>query len=86
MANHVLVDFQLATTSSRPAATTCTSRSPARASTARRRRTPRSAGPPFFLDNLADGSYTVKLDLLGADGKNVPGSWNSTTRSITIAH
>ena len=29
-------------------------------------------GPPFYLDNLQDGSYTVKLDLLGADGKPCP--------------
>jgi hypothetical protein len=43
-------------------------------------------GPPFYLDNLQDGSYTVKLDLLGGDGKPVPGSWNSTTRTITISH
>ena len=43
-------------------------------------------GPPYYLDNLRDGSYTVKLDLLGADGQAVPGSWSSTTRSITIAH
>jgi hypothetical protein len=31
-------------------------------------------GPPFYLDNLQDGSYSVKLDLLGADGKPLPGS------------
>ena len=43
-------------------------------------------GAPFYLDNLVDGSYTVKLDLLGADGKGIPGSWNSTTRTITVAH
>jgi hypothetical protein len=43
-------------------------------------------GAPFYLDGVTDGSYTVKLDLLGADGKGVPGSWNSTTRSITVTH
>ena len=43
-------------------------------------------GAPYYLDNLTDGSYTVKLDLLGADGKNLPGSWSSSTRSITLAH
>jgi hypothetical protein len=43
-------------------------------------------GPPFYLDNLRDGSYSVKLDLLDKDGKQPPGSWNSTTRSITVAH
>jgi hypothetical protein len=43
-------------------------------------------GAPFYLDGVTDGSYTVKLDLLGADGKGVPGSWNSTTRTITVTH
>jgi len=43
-------------------------------------------GPPFYLDNLRDGSYSVKLDLLGADGKPVPGSWSSTSRTINVAH
>jgi hypothetical protein len=42
-------------------------------------------GPPFYLDNLQDGSYSVKLDLLGGDGKPLPGSWNSVARSINIA-
>jgi hypothetical protein len=44
-----------------------------------------SFGPPFHLDNLQDGAYSVKLELLGADGKPVPGSWNSNTRSFTVA-
>jgi hypothetical protein len=43
-------------------------------------------GAPFYLDNLLDGSYSVKLELLGGDGKVLAGTWNSTTRSITIAH
>jgi hypothetical protein len=43
-------------------------------------------GPPYYLDNLQDGSYSVKLELQGADGKVLPGSWNSNTRSFTIAH
>jgi hypothetical protein len=42
-------------------------------------------GPPYFLDNLQNGIYTVKLDLMnGADP--VPGPWNSTVRSIRIDH
>jgi hypothetical protein len=43
-------------------------------------------GPPFYLDNLQDGSYEVKLELLGSDGKALPGSWNTTTRKITVTH
>jgi hypothetical protein len=45
-----------------------------------------SWGAPYYLDNLQNGSYTVKLDLLDKDGKAVPGPWNSTTRTISIAH
>lgn len=44
-------------------------------------------GPPYFLDNLQDGTYTVKLELMsgsGADMKLIPGPWNSTTRTIRI--
>ena len=46
-------------------------------------------GPPYFLDNLQDGIYTVKLELMsgsGADMKLIPGAWNSTVRSIRIDH
>lgn len=46
-------------------------------------------GPPYFLDNLQDGAYQVKLELMsgaGADMKVVPGAWNSTTRTIHIDH
>jgi hypothetical protein len=44
-------------------------------------------GPPYFLDNLQNGTYTVKLELMsgsGADMKLIPGAWNSTTRTIKI--
>jgi hypothetical protein len=43
-------------------------------------------GPPFYLDNLQDGSYEVKLELLASDGKVLPGAWNTTTRKITVTH
>jgi hypothetical protein len=45
-------------------------------------------GPPYFLDNLQNGTYTVKLELMsgGADMKVIPGAWNSTTRTIRIDH
>ena len=46
-------------------------------------------GPPYFLDNLQNGTYTVKLELMsgsGADMKLIPGPWNSTTRTIRIDH
>jgi len=84
-ANHVLVDFQLANdklapggdhvhiTVTGPGADNLTADATA-------------FGAPYFLENLQDGSYTVKLDLLGPDGKAIPGSWSSITRNINIAH
>ena len=41
-------------------------------------------GPPYFLDNLQDGTYTVKTELMDGENKLIPGAWNSTTRTITI--
>jgi hypothetical protein len=85
MASHVLIDFQLANeklaqggdhvhvTVSGPGADNLTADAT-------------SFGPPFFLDNLQDGTYQVKLELLGGDGKAVAGPWSSVTRSINIAH
>jgi hypothetical protein len=43
-------------------------------------------GTPYYLENLLDGSYSVKLDLVGSDGKVLPGPWNSTTREFSISH
>ncbi len=43
-------------------------------------------GAPLYLDNLQNGAYTVKADLLGPDGQPVAGPWNSTTREIKIDH
>lgn len=86
MANHVLIDFQLvgdklaADKDHVHIAVTGPGIDGEKAADAT------TFGPPFYLDNLQDGSYSVKLDLLGADGKVLPGSWNSNTRSFTIAH
>jgi hypothetical protein len=41
-------------------------------------------GPPYYLDNLQNGQYTVKCELMGGDMKVLAGPWNSTTRTITI--
>jgi hypothetical protein len=43
-------------------------------------------GAPFYLKNLQNGAYIVKLDLLDKDNKSIPGPWNSTTRTIKINH
>ncbi len=86
MANHVLVDFQIANT------TLAADKNHVHiAVTGPGIEGDKSAdatkfGPPFYLDNLQDGSYSVKLELLGGDGKALPGPWNSTTHSFTVAH
>ncbi len=41
-------------------------------------------GPPFYLDNLHAGTYTLRAELDDKDGKAVPGAWNTTTRSISV--
>ncbi len=43
-------------------------------------------GTPLYLDNLQNGSYEVKTELMDGSGKLIEGPWNSTTRSIKIDH
>jgi hypothetical protein len=43
-------------------------------------------GPPFYLDNLRNGGYELKLELRDGSGKLVEGPWNSTTRKIHVDH
>jgi hypothetical protein len=43
-------------------------------------------GTPYYLDNLRNGSYTVKLDLVDKDNKPVAGPWNSVSRDIKVDH
>ena len=43
-------------------------------------------GAPYYLDNLQNGSYTLKLELMDKDMKTLPGPWNSTSRTIKIDH
>jgi hypothetical protein len=86
MANHLIVDFQLANDKLAPGGDHVHISVTGPGIDGEKSADASQFGAPFYLDNLVDGSYTVKLDLLGADGKNVPGSWNSTTRTITVAH
>jgi hypothetical protein len=86
MANHVLVDFQLANDKLATdkdhvhIAVTGPGIDGEKAADAT------TFGAPFYLDNLQDGSYTVKLELQGADGKALPGTWNTNSRTFSIAH
>lgn len=41
---------------------------------------------PHFIEGLPDGEHTVKLELVGPDGKVVPGVFNSVEGRIKIAH
>jgi hypothetical protein len=86
MANHVLIDFQLVNAKLAAdkdhvhIAVTGPGIDGEKAADAA------TFGPPFYLDNLQDGSYSVKLELLGADGKVLPGSWNTNARTFSVAH
>jgi hypothetical protein len=39
---------------------------------------------PYFIENLPDGEHTISLQLIGPDGAPVPGTFNSTERTITV--
>lgn len=39
---------------------------------------------PTYLEGLASGSHTIKLELLDARGRAVPGPYNVTERTITV--
>jgi hypothetical protein len=86
MANHVLIDFQLVNDTLADGkdhvAIAVTGPGIADKLTANATK----FGTPYYLDNLQDGEYTVKLDLLDKDGNAVAGAWNSTTRKIKINH
>jgi hypothetical protein len=84
MANHVLIDFQLANDTLAEGKDHVHIAVSGAGIDGEKTADAVKFGPPFYLDNLQDGAYTVKLDLLASDGKAVPGAWNSTTRTITI--
>jgi hypothetical protein len=86
MANHVLVDFQIVNTTLAEGKNHVHIAVTGPGIDGEKTADVTKFGPPRFLDNLQNGQYTVKLDLLGADGKALAGPWNSTTRQITITH
>ncbi len=86
MANHVIVDFQLANDKLAEGKDHVHIAVTGPGIDGDKSADATAFGAPFYLDNLQDGSYSVKLELLGADERVLPGTWNSTTRSITIAH
>lgn len=40
---------------------------------------------PHYIQNLTEGEHTVRLELVGEDGETVPGPFNDTSRTITVA-
>jgi len=89
MANHVLVDFQLLNESDKTYGDgkdhvhlTVSGQgisTPLQADSTK-------IGTPYYLDNLQDGTYTIKLDLLDGKGNAIPGPWNSVSRDISVSH
>ncbi|HEX3343283.1 MAG TPA: hypothetical protein VHS09_01870, partial [Polyangiaceae bacterium] len=69
MANHVIVDFQLANDKLAAGGDHVHVSVTGPGIDGEKAADATQFGPPYYLDNLVDGSYTVKLDLLGADGK-----------------
>ena len=43
-------------------------------------------GTPLYIDNLQNGSYTLKVELMDGANKLIEGPWNSTTRTIKVDH
>ena len=88
-ANHVIVDFQVANVTLTPGKDQVHVTVTGPGIGDKLETNADKFGPPYFLDNLQDGSYTIKLDLVsgsGADMKPTAGPWNSTTRTIRIDH
>jgi hypothetical protein len=43
-------------------------------------------GTPLYIENLQNGSYQLKVELVDAANKVIEGPWNSTTRTIKVDH
>jgi hypothetical protein len=86
MANHVLIDFYVAnvTLADGKEHVNVTVSGPGIDKPLEQ--TVKSWGTPLYLDNLQNGTYEVKTQLVDGNSKLVEGPWNSTTRSIKIDH
>ncbi|MFO0667970.1 MAG: hypothetical protein U0174_28725 [Polyangiaceae bacterium] len=82
--SHVLIDFQLANVTLAEGKENVTVAVTGPGISGELTQKVTSFGAPLYLDNLRTGSYSLKLELVGADGKVLPGPWNSTTRTIKI--
>lgn len=86
MANHVLVDFQVANVTlaegKEHVHVTVTGPGIDKAVEGHVEK----FGTPLYLDNLQNGSYTLKVELMDGTNKVIEGPWNSTTRTIKVDH
>lgn len=86
MANHVLIDFQLANVTlaegKEHVHIAVTGPGIDKALEAKAEK----FGTPFYLDNLQNGQYALELQLRDAAGKPIEGPWNTTKRTIKIDH
>ena len=82
--NHVLVDFQLLNVELGTAKNSVKVTVEGGALTAPLSYTVTAFGAPLFLDHLPSGKYSIKTELLAADGALVPGAWNTTSREFVI--
>jgi hypothetical protein len=84
MANHVLIDFQLANSTLAAGKNHVHIAVTGPGIDGDKSVDDTKFGTPYYLDNLAGGTYSIKADLLDGDGKALPGAWNSTTRTISV--
>jgi hypothetical protein len=86
MATRVLIDFQLANTTLSPEKNKVHIAVTGPGIEGEKGADVTKFGTPYYLENLQDGSYSVKLELQGPDGKPLPGPWNSSTHPFSVAH
>ncbi len=86
MANHVLVDFQVAnvTLAEGKEHVHVTVSGPGIDKPVEGR--VEKFGTPLYIENLQHGAYTLHVELRDAAGKPIEGPWNATTRTIKVDH
>ena len=86
MANHVLVDFQVANVTLAPGKEHVHVTVSGPGIDKPIEGNVEKFGTPLYVDNLQNGSYTLKVELQDGTNKLFEGPWNSTTRTIKVDH
>ena len=84
MANHVLIDFYLANETLAEGKDHVNVEVSGPGVDAPLKAKVEKWGQPLYLDNLQNGSYEIKTQLVGPGDKPIEGPWNATTRTIKI--